>query len=209
MTNATYNAKQLAKALDVSDDVRADMIQQAEDFYASEEWAEVEADLLAEGEYIEAPATFAGGKIYAPRSPERREQFTERFEDGTSQYRYCRDLDARATPKYHNLSEVPAGEFGDSIMDPDTLGFFRATVTEARMADRERGAICNGGQLDSRKRVRKTTRKNKTKAEKVAAIRERQAKAAEQLTPRFTDAESNAARAERAAEKRLDDYLNQ
>ena len=140
---------------------------------------EHELAMLTHGEHadvIEAPATFAGGKIYAPRSPERREQFTERFEDGTSQYRYCRDLDARGTPTYANLSEVPAGEFGDSIMDPDTLGFFRATVMEARLADRERGAICSGGSLDSRQRVRKGKMSRKeAKAAKAAAIRARRA----------------------------------
>ena len=137
-----------------------------------------ELSLLTEGEHadvIEAPATFCGGKIYAPRSAQRRAQFTEHYEDGTSQYRYCRDLDARGTPTYHKLSEVPAGEYGDSIMDPDTLGFFRATVMEARLADRERGAIANGGQLDSRQRVRKTTRKNRSRAERVAALRARRA----------------------------------
>ena len=124
-------------------------------------------------EVNDKPATFAGGKIYAPRSAERRAQFTEHFDDGTSQHRYCKDLDARGTPTYASLSEVPAGEFGDSIMDPDTLGFFRATVTEARFADRERAAVCAGGQLDSRKRVRKTKRKNLSRAEKAAAIRAR------------------------------------
>jgi len=142
---------------------------------------EHELALMTEGEHadvIEAPATFAGGKIYAPRSAERRAMFTEHYADGTSQHRYCRDLDARGTATFAKLSDVPAGEFGDSIMDPDTLGFFRATVMEARLADRERGAICNGGQLDSRKRVRKTTRTNakpRTRAEKAAAIRARRA----------------------------------
>lgn len=165
---------------------------------------EHELALLADGEHadvIEAPATFAGGKIYAPRSAERRAMFTERYEDGTSQHRYCRDLDARGTATYAKLSDLPAGEFGDSIMDPDTLGFFRATVMESRLADRERGAICNGGSLDSRQRVRKGKLSRKeAKAAKAAAIRAR----------RFpNDAESNAARAERAAESRLDDYLNQ
>ena len=125
-------------------------------------------------EVNDKPATFAGGKIYAPRSAERRELFTERYEDGTSQHRYCRDLDARGTATYSKLSDVPAGEFGDSIMDPDTLGFFRATVMEARVADRERGAICNGGSLDSRKRVRKGKMSRKeAKAAKAAAIRAR------------------------------------
>ena len=46
----------------------------------------------------------------------------------------------------------------------------------------------------------------KRKSNKLAR---RVAGAAKRMTPRFTDAESNAARAERAAEKRLDDYLNQ
>ena len=46
----------------------------------------------------------------------------------------------------------------------------------------------------------------KRKSNKLAR---RAAGAAKRMTPRFTDAESNAARAERAAEKRLDDYLNQ
>ncbi len=130
--------------------------------------------LTDSNDVIEAPATFAGGKIYAPRSAERRAMFTEHFEDGSSQHRYCRDLDARGTATFSKLSDVPAGEFGDSIMDPDTLGFFRATVMEARVADRERGAICNGGSLDSRKRVRKGKMSRKeARAAKAAAIRAR------------------------------------
>jgi hypothetical protein len=44
---------------------------------------------------------------------------------------------------------------------------------------------------------------------RLAAKEAHRAKMAAELTPRFTDAESNAARAERAADKRLDDYLNQ
>lgn len=176
MTNAINNAKTLAKSLTVSEEVRADMIQQAEDFYASDEWLAIEAEMVEDNDVIEAPATFAGGKIYAPRSAERRELFTERYEDGTSQHRYCRDLDARGTATYSKLSDVPAGEFGDSIMDPDTLGFFRATVMEARLADRERGAICNGGSLDSRQRVRKGKLSRKeARAQKAAAIRARRA----------------------------------
>ena len=44
---------------------------------------------------------------------------------------------------------------------------------------------------------------------RLAAKEAHRAKMAEKMKPRFTDAESNAARADRAAEKSLDDYLNQ
>ena len=138
---------------------------------------EHELALMTEGDHadvIEAPATFVGGKIYTPRSAQRHAMFTEHYADGTSQHRYCRDLDARGTATYTKLSDLPAGEFGDSIMDPDTLGFFRATVMEARTADRERGAICNGGSLDSRKRVRKSkVSRKEARAAKAEAIRAR------------------------------------
>ena len=127
--------------------------------------------LTTTGDVVEDPATFVGGKIYAPRSPERREMHTE---DGIG-YRYCRDLDARGTESHARVSEAPTTALGDSIMDPDLMGMYRATVTEARMADRTRAVEASGGTLDTRKRARKTTAKRQTRAQRAAAIRARRA----------------------------------
>ena len=131
--------------------------------------------LTATGDVIEDPATFVGGKIYAPRSPERREMHTE---EGIG-YRYCRDLDARGTESHGNAGgrgpEAPTTALGDSIMDPDLLGMYRATVTEARMADRTRAVEAAGGTLDTRKRARKTTAKRQSRAQRAADIRARRA----------------------------------
>jgi hypothetical protein len=90
-------------------------------------------------------------------------------------YRYCRDLDARGTESRSSDSEEPSSAFGDSIMDPDMLGMYRATITEARMADRTRAVEAAGGTLDTRKRARKTTAKRLTRAQRAEAIRARRA----------------------------------
>ena len=127
--------------------------------------------LVETGDVVEDPTTFVGGKIYATRSPERREMFTE---DGIG-YRHDRDLDARGTESRTRTSEAPTTALGDSIMDPDLLGMFRATITEARMADRTRAVEAAGGTLDTRKRARKTTAKRQTRAQRAAAIRARRA----------------------------------
>ena len=57
---------------------------------------------------------------------------------------------------------------------------------------------------NERKRERARQRYLEREAQRAAV----KAAKAERTGPRFTDAESNAARADRAAEKRLDDYLN-
>ena len=127
--------------------------------------------LVETGDVVEDATTFVGGKIYATRSPERREMFTD---EGIG-YRHDRDLDARGTESHTRASEAPTTALGDSIMDPDLLGMFRATITEARMADRTRAVEAAGGTLDSRKRARKTTAKRQTRAQRAAAIRARRA----------------------------------
>ena len=127
--------------------------------------------LVDTGDVIEESAASVGGKIYADRSPERREMHTD---DGIG-YRYCRDLDARGTESRTSESSEPSTAFGDSVMDPDLLGMYRATITEARMADRTRAVEAAGGTLDSRKRARKTTAKRLTRAQRAEAIRARRA----------------------------------
>jgi len=159
------------------------------------------------GDVIESPATFVGEKVYATRSPERREMHTE---EGIG-YRLYRDLDARGTESHGRDSAEPTTALGDSIMDPDLLGMYRATVTEARMADRTRAVEAAGGTLDTRKRARKTTAKRQTRAQRAAAIRERRESG--EMTPRFPDdsenlAEARALRAEVARERNLEDYSN-
>jgi len=64
-----------------------------------------------------------------------------------------------------------------------------------------RGQTVAAGIIKSKQRADK---RQSRMARKVAAAEAR----AEKMTPRFKDAESNAARADRAAEARLDDYLN-
>ena len=127
--------------------------------------------LVETGDVVEGSTAAVGSKIYAVRSPERREMFTD---EGIG-YRHDRDLDARGTESHTRGPEAPTTALGDSIMDPDLLGMYRATVTEARMADRTRAAEAAGGTLDTRKRARKTTAKRQTRAQRAAAIRERRA----------------------------------
>ena len=155
--------------------------------------------LTSTGDVVEESAVSVGGNIYAARSPERRAMHTD---DGIG-YRYCRDLDARGTESRSSESEEPSSAFGDSVMDPDLLGMYRATITEARMADRTRAVEAAGGTLDTRKRARKTTAKRLTRAQRAEVIRARRA------TPRFPDdVEAQARRDEIARENALDDYLN-
>jgi len=127
--------------------------------------------LTTTGDVIEEPTTFVGGKIYATRSPERREMHTE---EGIG-YRFYRDLDARGTESHARGPAEPTTALGASIMDPDLLGMYRATITEARDADRTRVVEAEGGTLDTRKRARKTTAKRQTRAQRTAAIRARRA----------------------------------
>ena len=127
--------------------------------------------LVETGDVVEGSTTSVGSKIYSARSPERREMHTD---EGIG-YRYCRDLDARGIESRSSESSEPSSAFGDSIMDPDLLGMYRATITEARMADRTRAVEAAGGTLDSRKRARKTTAKRLTRAQRAEAIRARRA----------------------------------
>ena len=131
---------------------------------------ELEA-LTSTGDVVKGSTASVGSKIYAARSPERHEMYTD---EGIG-YRYCRDLDARGIESRSSESSEPSTAFGDSVMDPDLLGMYPATITEARMADRTRVAEATGGTLDTRKRARKTTAKRLTRAQRAEAIRARRA----------------------------------
>lgn len=84
----------------------------------------------------------------------------------------------------------------------------RAEAIRECRAGRAAQVAKRAGQVaPSRAEVIVAKKQGKTAKRKSSKLARRVAGATKR-TPRFTDAESNAARAERAAEKRLDDYLN-
>ena len=225
MTNSTYIASRHLVATngadynETTDAIALRHMQEAEDFFAAHpELAKADAEDKAITSYGAEYFCEVGGDF--DEDGEYDVAATVEAHDLSTD-----DLDHIEAHGIYNLSDIqayrPIGTGTQSkrardlvLMDTrdETIRELRADraaqlqrhLTGERQTRGERIVAGKQSAAERRELIRERNAKKRAKA-KARAAKAR----AQKLTPRFTDAESNAARADRAAERKLDDYLNQ